>query len=113
VIVSFETQFLQKTCLTIQIAEGMFGAVHAQALIALIADIEAFEDAGQVIDFFGLAAGCREDDSLFLPIGASYRARFLAAGKRFDCNANGKVVWSSVKRLKLMEIEHINEGRRN
>ena len=34
------------------------------ALIGLIADIEAFEDACQVIDFFGSAAVCREDDSL-------------------------------------------------
>jgi hypothetical protein len=109
VIVSFETQYLQKICLTIQAAEQTFGPVHAQALIALIADIEAFEDAGQVMDFFGVAAVCREDDSLFLPIGASYRARFVAAGKRFGCDANGKVVWSSVKRLKLMNIEGINE----
>jgi hypothetical protein len=74
----------------------------------LIADVEAFEDASQVIDFFGLATGCHEDDSLFLPIGASYRARFVAVGKRFGCDGDGKVVWSSVKRLKLMEIGGIN-----
>ena len=108
-IVSFETRCLQKICLTIQAAERRLGPIHAQALIALVADIEAFEDAGQVIDFFGFASVCREDDSLLLPIGASYRARFLAAGKRFGCDSNGKVIWSSVKRLKLMEIEAINE----
>ena len=108
-IVSFETRCLQKICLTIEAAERRLGPIHAQALIALIADIEAFEDAGQVIDFFGCAAVCPGDDSLSLSIGASYRARFLAAGKRFGCDPNGKVIWSSVKRLKLMEIEVINE----
>jgi hypothetical protein len=96
--VSFDTQYLQKICLTIEAAERTLGPVHAQALITLIAD-----------DFFGFAAVCREDDSLFLPVGASYRARFVAVGKRFACDANGKVVWSSIKRLKLTEIEGINE----
>jgi hypothetical protein len=106
--VSFQTRCLQEICLTIQAAERTFGPVHAQALSTLIADIEAFEDASQVIDFFGFAEVCREDDSLFLPIGANYQARFVAVGKRFGCDADGKVVWSSVKRLKLMEIGGIN-----
>lgn len=104
-IVSFETRDLQEACLTLRIAEERFGALHAQALIALIAEIEAFKDADQLIAFIGDYAVIGDDDSLSLPIGANSRARFVAAGTRFERDVKSRVVWSSVTRFKLMEVE--------
>jgi hypothetical protein len=104
VIVSFETRELKEAVLILRAAEARFGAVNAQALIALIADIEAFGDAEQLLAFMGDDAVIGEDDSLSLPVGANYRATFIAAGSRFGRNAGSRVIWSSVTRLKMMEV---------
>jgi hypothetical protein len=101
-IVSFKTVALQKACLVLELAEEQFGAVHAQALIALLAEIEAFGTAAELIDF--LDAPVALNDSLSLPIGSDYRATFTATGARYGRDDEGRVVWSSVTRLKLMQI---------
>lgn len=103
-IVSFETAALQQACYVIELAEEQFGAVHAQALIALLADIEAFETGAELIEFLGDDAAVALDDSLSLPIGSDYRAALVAAGARYSRDGSGRVVWSSVTRLKLLKI---------
>jgi len=103
-IVSFETVALQQACYVLELAEEQFGAVHAQALIALLADIEAFATTAELIDFLGEDAAVALDDSLSLPIGSDYRATLVATGTRYHKDAGSRVVWSSVTRLKLVEI---------
>lgn len=103
-IVSFETAALQQTCLVLELAEEQFGAVHAQALIALLAEIEAFGTAAELIDFLVDDAPIALDDSLSLPIGSDYRATLVATGTRYGRDHEGRVVWSSVTRLKLVQI---------
>ena len=103
-IVSFEPRGLQEAVLILRVAEARYGAVNAQAMIAMIADIEAFDNAEQLLAFIGDDAVLEEDDSLSLPIGADCRATLITAGKRFDRDAGGRVIWSSVTRLKLMAV---------
>jgi hypothetical protein len=74
----------------------------------MVADIEAFENASEAIEFFSPGASF-EGSSLFLLIGACLRARLVAAGTRFERDAERNVVWASVKRLKLMEVEGAHE----
>lgn len=85
-------------------AEQQLGVVHAQALASTIADLEAFNDGAELIGFFGDEVFIEGDDSLVLPIGSAYRAVFLAAGAKFIRDAAGRVVWSTVTRMKLMDI---------
>jgi hypothetical protein len=74
----------------------------------MVADIEAFENASEVIEFYSPDASF-EDSSLFLSIGARLKAKLVATGARFGRDAERNVVWTSVKRLKLMEVEAVHE----
>jgi hypothetical protein len=103
-IVSYDTTALQQACYVLEQAEQQYGTVHAQALIALIADVEAFENAAELIDFWDEDLFITNDDSLSLPIGADYRATLASVGNRYRRDADGRVVWSSVTRLKLLAI---------
>jgi hypothetical protein len=103
-IISFGTRELLDCCSSLAAAEQRLGSAHAQTLISLIADAEAFEVAHGLIEFFGSQANIDEHDSLFLAIGSDYRAQFVPAGVRFARNAEGKIDWASVQRLKLVDI---------
>jgi hypothetical protein len=103
-IVSYDTTALQQACYVLEHAEQQYGAVHAQALIALIADVEAFDNGAELIDFWNEELVITNDDSLLLPVGADYRATLTAVGSRYQRDADGRVVWSSVTRLKLLAI---------
>jgi hypothetical protein len=85
-------------------AERRLGSAHAQALLSLIADAEAFDNADALMEFFGSEARLDEHDSLFLAIGSDYRAEFVAVGARVVRDPDGKVDWTSVQRLKLVDI---------
>lgn len=103
-IVSFETRDLLECCSSIEKAERLLGAPDAQLLVAVLADIEAFDSAGELINFFGNDASLAGDDSLSLPIGPNYRAAFLAVGARLSRLEDGSLDWTRVQRLKLLKI---------
>jgi hypothetical protein len=103
-IVSYDTTALQQACYVLEQAEQLYGAVHAQALIALIADVEAFENGAELMEFWDEDLLIANDDSLSLPVGADYRAALTAVGNRYQRDADGRVIWSSVTRLKLLAI---------
>ncbi|WP_392338821.1 hypothetical protein [Loktanella salsilacus] len=106
-IVSFITLELQVACNTITVAEQSFGVVHAQALISLIADIEAFDHAAELIDFLGNEAEVTLNDTLSLAVGSGYRAIFQPAARKYLRSDAGQVLWPTVKRLKLIELTEI------
>jgi hypothetical protein len=85
-------------------AEQRFGSAHAQALVSLIADAEAFQNANELIEFFGSEARVAENDLISLAIGSEYRVGFIAAGVRFVRDADGRVDWTSVQRLKVVDL---------
>lgn len=103
-IISFERRDLQQLCCKLEVAEQQLGVVHAQELASAIADVEAFKHAEELIGFFGDEVLIGGDDSLTMPIGSAYRAMFFAAGAKFTRDAEGRVVWSTVTRMKLMDI---------
>jgi hypothetical protein len=104
VIVSFESRELQATCLEIATAEDRLGAAHAQALITLISELEAFQHAEEAIGFIGNAE-VRKDDSLVIPVGSRYLATFVAVGAQVRNNRPERTPWSDVSRLKIVAIE--------
>jgi hypothetical protein len=103
-IISFGTRNLLECCSNLAAAEQRLGSAHAQALVSLIADAAAFDNADDLTKFLAPAAQVDEHDSLFLEIGSDYRARFVAVGAKLVRDAGGRVDWTSVQRLKLMDI---------
>ena len=104
-IVSFQSQELHDCCCIATVAEEILGGVHAQALKTIIADAEAVETAAEFLQLREPFASVDVDDSLLADVGANYRARFVPIGQEFTRDDEGRVVWSSVRRLKLMALE--------
>lgn len=104
-IVSFHNEELHDCCCFASVAEETLGSVHAQALATLIAEAEAVETAAELLVLRDPFALVDADDSLSVDIGADYRARFVAIGKEFNRDEEGKIDWSSVRRLKLVALE--------
>ena len=80
------------------------GELHAQELIQLIADIEAFDNAHQVIKFRCVDVHSTTTGVLSIAFGTRYRALFEPVGRRFKVSDTNQVKWGTVRRIKLMEI---------
>ena len=106
-IVSFETEELHDCCLVADVAEAILGAIHAQALATLIAEIEALETAAELLELLHPTMTVEIDDSLLLPLGADFQVRFVAAGTEFNRDGEGAINWSSVRRLKFLALEPV------
>ncbi len=106
-IVSFQTKQLHDCCYVASVAEAQMGSAHGEALRTLIADAEAFETAEELIELRTPDASVDVDDSLYVRIGAEWHARFVAVGQEFSRDEEGRTVWSSVRRLKLVALEPI------
>lgn len=107
ITISFEDQPLHDTCVDLERAEQLLGSISAAALVNFISDALAFENVGELAEFLGEDIEFLEDDSLSVAIGSDYRAALVVAGRRFDRDVAGRVVWSSVKRLKLVQISRL------
>jgi hypothetical protein len=105
VIVSFQSEKLHDCCCQASLAEEALGSAHAQDLATLIAEAEAVETADEFLQLRAPLAHITEDDSLLAEVGADYAARFVAAGQEFTRDEEGKIVWSSVRRVKLVTLE--------
>jgi hypothetical protein len=103
-IISFDTRDLLECCSSLEIAERQLGSAHAQALVSLIADAEAFENAKELIAFFGSEAHVADNDLISLEIGSDYRVEFEAAGFRFFRDVDCRIDWKSVQRLKVVNL---------
>lgn len=107
ITISFEDQSLHDTCIDLERAERLLGSISAGALVNFISDAIAFENVGELAGFLGEDVKISDDDSLSVAIGSEYRAVLVVAGKRFSRDAAGRVVWSSVTRLKLVKISRV------
>jgi hypothetical protein len=103
-IVSFQTRELLEQCSRLEVAEKAFGTPAARLLIGLLADIEALEVGCELIAFFQEDAEIAGNGSLWIPIGAHYRATFIAVGTKVIRLKDGNPDWSKVQRLKLVGI---------
>lgn len=85
-------------------AEVALGTVNAKALVSIIADIEAHENAEDMLDFMGDMVQERGDQMLEISLGGNFCALLVPVGTRFGRNVNGQVIWSTVERLKVTAI---------
>lgn len=101
--VSFNSDWLRDVSCNIEIAAEKYGNHVAQALVALIAEAEAAENASEWHEILGMDVTISKD-SFEIVFGNAYNARFVEAvpSKRFK--DDGSVDWSHVSRLKLMSI---------
>lgn len=107
ITISFEDESLHDTCIDLSRAEAEYGSLHAAALVTFISDARAFENVQELIDFPGQEIKILEDDSLSVAIGSDYCASLVVVAKRFDRDAMGRVIWSSVTRLKLVTMSRV------
>lgn len=107
ITISFEDGPLHDTCVELQKAELEYGSLSAAALVTFISEALAFENVEELIGLFGEEIKILPDDSLSLSIGSDYRAALIVAGTRSKRDAEGRVIWSSVTRLKLVEMSRV------
>jgi hypothetical protein len=104
-IVSFHTRELLEQCSSLEKAEHLHGAAVAQALISVLADIEALDNCSVLLDLFGEDAKITEDDMISLKFGSNHCASFVAVGAKLVRIPDGNLDWRQVQRLKLIEIK--------
>lgn len=107
ITVSFHDPLLHDICTDLDRAERQYGRVEAQALVTLISDAHALENAQELIDLHEGEISILEDDSLRVVISADYRAALIAVGTRFMRSDDGRIRWDSVTRLKLVEVSRV------
>lgn len=101
--ISFHDQDLHDTCANLEAAEEHYG-IHAQAIVTFISDALAFENAEELLTFYGDGAKIAPDDSLSIEISSGCSATLVPVGKRFSIDCEERVMWATVKRLKIMTI---------
>lgn len=99
--ISFHDQDLHDTCANLEAAEEHYG-IHAQAIVTFISDALAFENAEELSAFYGDGAKIASDDSLSIEISSRYSVTLVPVGKRFETDGDERVIWATVKRLKIM-----------
>jgi hypothetical protein len=104
IIISYETEYLRGICLESYCAEEAIGGISARALHTFIADAEACETALELLNLVGKDAEVTLAAALFISIGSSYQLQLTPVGNSFNLDTQGRVDWSSVTRLKVLEI---------
>lgn len=104
IIISYETEQLCSVCVESHCAEEVFGGISARALYTFIADAEACENALELLNLLGKDADVTLAPALFISLGSSYRLQLIPVGNSFNLDTQGIVDWSSVTRLKVLEI---------
>jgi hypothetical protein len=102
-VISYASRELADCCTKLEIAQLWLGPTNAQALIDLIADVEALENAQALIDFYD--AKLHEGDSLSVAFSPQWRAVLAAAGPKIVRTTAGEPVWERVRRLMLVEVQ--------
>lgn len=100
-VVSYSSREWADRCNKLEVAQEWIGPTEAQALIQMIADLEACQNAGEMIEFVEAMV----DDAGCIMIDFSRRHRAIlepAIGQ--GAGANGVPEWSLVRRLILAEI---------
>lgn len=100
-VVSYESRELADRCTKLELAQAWLGATEAQALIDLIADLEAFSNADEVMNFWGATV----DDQAMIMVDFSRRHRaILRPLGNVPTIASGAPDWAQVRRLMLADV---------
>lgn len=103
-IVSFQTKELLVVCSNLGAAEKRLGLNLARSLTVQLADVEAADHAGELLDLLAGAAEIAGENSLVLRVGKGHRATFVPVGTFGRREPDGAPDWPTVRRLKLMDI---------
>jgi len=85
-------------------AEVALGTVNAKALVSIIADIEAHQNAEEMLDFMDGIVQVKGNDTLEISLGSNYYVVLVPVGIRFQRGNDGQVIWHTVERLKVTAI---------
>lgn len=105
--VTFEGELLHETCIVLANAEQAYGSVAAAALVSFLEEARASGTAEDLMIMLGDELSLHADDTLSVAIGSDYRAALIVVGERYQTDANGRIVWASVTRLKMLEISRL------
>lgn len=105
--ITFEGEPLHEICVDLHNAEQAYGSIAAASLVTFLSDALAFETADELIDLLGDEIIILPNDSLSVAIGSDYRAALVVVGTRHKVDAGGRIIWSSVTRLKLLEVSRV------
>lgn len=102
--VSYSSQEWAMRCSRIEVAQEWIGPIEAQALIQVIADLEALQNVADAIDF--LDAEIDDAGNIKVPVSrkriALLRSVPIVAEKQL-----AGINWSQVRRLQLFDIVEI------
>ena len=102
IVVSYASKQLAECCTKFELAQERWGSTDAQALIELIADIEALDNATDLVDFYGDIV--MQDEVLSVEFSPNCSARLKPSGRKVAKLADGTIAWDLVRRLIILEI---------
>lgn len=100
-VVSYESRELADRCTKLEVAQAWLGATEAQALIDLIADLEAFPNADEAMTYWGATADGQA--LIMLDFSRRHRAILRPLGD-VPNDADGTPDWAQVRRLMLAAV---------
>lgn len=101
-ILSFETKQLRAVCSSLLSAERDLGAADAMALLSILADMEAADNAAEFVELAGDGVTIVRE-GLDVDVGAAHSASFVVVGRR-HVTVGGRPDLSTVRYLKLTGI---------
>lgn len=102
IVISYRSRELAHRCTKLEIAQQWLGPTNAQALIDLIADAEALENAQALIDFYDAIIG--DGDCLLVRFCPQREAVFMPIGPKIARIAGGAPAWEQIRRLMLVNV---------
>lgn len=103
IVISYRSRELAHSCTKLDMAQHWLGPTNAQALIDLIADAEALENAQALIDFHN--AKVLEDNSLSIALSPKCEVVLMPIGPEIRQARHGAPVWKNIRRLMLIEVK--------
>lgn len=100
--IAFETLELRELCASAESCERKLGQDATRDLFALVSDLESCRCVAELELIHGILF---EGDSLLVPIGAHFHAKFVNGSAGGGVSANEPINWSTVRRVKLVDIQ--------
>lgn len=103
IVISYASRELARRCTKLELAQEWLGPTNAQALVDLIADVEALENARALIAFYHpeVQAG----NSLSITFSPQWKAVLKPTGPKVLRTAGDEPAWEQVRRLILVDVQ--------
>lgn len=109
-VISYQSRELADRCTKLEMAQQWLGPTQAQALVDMIADLEACKNARELIDLRGTVA--IDGNSIRVDFSPNYFALLRPVGENVPPIENGTRDWDKVRRLMLADIAEHDDGQR-